>query len=122
MEGFRYRCAPRGQPSGLHAERASLERHHVTDLQLSTASPVGLAVDLDVSIDDGFLDIAAGVEDPGELHERAEADALGPDEDVLGCGGAHPSRMTVEGTLGITRFPLLELHASRGQGTAAARR
>lgn len=83
--------------SGADADAAPLEADHVADLELPAATAIDLAVDRDEAVDDRFLHISAGVEEPCELEELPEADHVAADGDVDDRSRfRHPGMLTDE--------------------------
>lgn len=65
------------------ADSASLERHDIAELQLTSATSIDLTVHLHVAVDDGLFHVSTGVEEPRELHELSEANGVAADPDVV---------------------------------------
>lgn len=102
--------------SQADANAAPLERDNVSELQLPPATPIDLAVHGHVAIDDGLFNVPAGVEEPGELQELAEADAVATDRDVVDRSGVGHAEMLADvGSSGCTGSP--SLSATRDPGS-----
>src|SRR4051812_34767368 len=82
-------------PSRRDADPVPLEADDVSVLQLPSTSTIHLAVHGDVTVGDGLFDISTGVEQPGELQELPEADAVTVDGDVVDRSSVRHPRMLV---------------------------
>src|SRR6478736_7135800 len=69
--------------SRADADAVSFAGDDVAELQLASPAAIDLAVDGHVAVDDGLFHVPAGVQQPGELQELPEADALTTDRDVF---------------------------------------